>query len=96
MLKKCLFTVILFSTPVFAMDPEKMTTQILKQELARYKMIVVVEKKQTPKNILVEVLSRGGGEALFQEEMRCYAIRLQKFIGIVSQYEAELIKRSDR
>jgi hypothetical protein len=95
MLKKYLLTAILFSTPLFSMEPEKMSTQILKQELARYKMILISEK-QTPKNILVEVLSRGGGEALFQEEMRRYESRLQKFTGIVAQYESELAKRSDR
>ena len=67
MLKKYLFSLLLFSAPLFSVEPEKMSTQALKDEIARCVKELVVYRKP-----LVAICPSG---ADLNEEVRKLAVQ---------------------
>jgi hypothetical protein len=88
MLKKYLFTLILFSAPLLPMEPWNMDTKELKNELARLHQTHVVLKALEERALI--------DDYFLQKGIQYNCNLLQRFENIIGLFNTELAQRSDR
>jgi hypothetical protein len=90
MLKKYLFSLILFSAPLLSVDPATMSTQTLKEVIARYQQWAAALEKQTYASMGHNFKQRSQAPVNHRDR------QIAQYQRHIARFEAELAKRTDR